>query len=125
MLHTAFLKIPNFLNSEKHIALRTANIDLHFFFFLLLLAKEMATHFSVLAWRIPGTEEPSRLQSMGLHRIGHDCSDLAAAAAALFYKSQNKTKKTSIMNLLIFKFRVLYHQQAFIKIVTSGQNCCF
>ena len=84
----------------------------------------MTTHSSVLVWRIPGTEEPSRLQSMGSHRVGHDCSNLAAAAA-LFYKSQNKTKKTSIMNLLIFKFRVLYHQQAFIKIVTSGQNCCF
>ena len=43
----------------------------------------MATHSSVPAWRIPGTEEPSRLQSMGLHRVGHDCSDLAAAAAGL------------------------------------------
>ena len=41
----------------------------------------MATHSSVLAWRIPGTEEPGRLQSMGSHRVGHDCSDLAAAAA--------------------------------------------
>ena len=42
----------------------------------------MATHFSILAWRIPGTEEPSGLPSMGWHRIGHDWSDLAAAAAA-------------------------------------------
>ena len=41
----------------------------------------MATHSSVLAWRIPGTEEPGRLQSMGSHRVGHDCSNLAAAAA--------------------------------------------
>ena len=39
----------------------------------------MATHSSVLAWRIPGTEEPSGLPSMGLHRVGHDWSDLAAA----------------------------------------------
>ena len=36
------------------------------------LEKEMATHSSVLAWRIPGTEEPSGLPSMGSHRVGHD-----------------------------------------------------
>jgi len=37
--------------------------------------------FSILAWRIPGTEEPGALPSMGSHRVGHDWSDLAAAAA--------------------------------------------
>ena len=42
----------------------------------------MATHSSVLAWRIPGTREPDGLPSMGLHRVGHDRSDLAAVAAA-------------------------------------------
>ena len=36
------------------------------------LEKEMATHSSVLAWRIPGTLEPGGLPSMGLHRVGHD-----------------------------------------------------
>ena len=36
------------------------------------LEKEMATHSSILAWRIPGTEEPGRLQSMGSQRVGHD-----------------------------------------------------
>ena len=41
------------------------------------LEKEMATHSSVLAWRIPGTGEPSRLPSMGSHKVGHDWSDLA------------------------------------------------
>ena len=40
----------------------------------------MATHSSVLAWRIPGTGEPGGLPSMGPHRVGHDWSDLAAAA---------------------------------------------
>ena len=39
----------------------------------------MATHSSVLAWRIPGTAEPSGLPSMGLHRVGYVCSDLAVA----------------------------------------------
>ena len=43
------------------------------------LEKEMATHCSVLAWRIPGMAEPGGLPSMGLHRVGHDWSDLAAA----------------------------------------------
>ena len=36
------------------------------------LEKEVATHSSVLAWRVPGTEEPGGLPSMGLHRVGHD-----------------------------------------------------
>ena len=44
-----------------------------------VLEKETATHSSVLAWRIPGTGEPGGLPSMGLHRVGHDWSDLAAA----------------------------------------------
>ena len=52
---------------------------LHFHFHT--LQKEMATHFSVLAWRIPGTAEPGALLSVGSHRVGHDWSDLAAATA--------------------------------------------
>ena len=47
------------------------------------LEKEMATHSSVLAWRIPWSEKPGGLQSMGSHRVGHDWSDLAAAAAVV------------------------------------------
>ena len=46
------------------------------------LEKEMAIHSSVLAWRIPGMEEPGGLPSMGSHRVGHDWSNLAATAAA-------------------------------------------
>ena len=45
-------------------------------------SEEMATHSSVLAWRIPGTGEPGGLSSLGSHRVGHDWIDLAAAAAA-------------------------------------------
>ena len=44
----------------------------------------MATHSSVLAWRIPGTGEPGGLPSLGSHRVGHEGSDLAAAAAAVW-----------------------------------------
>ena len=50
----------------------------------IFLEKEMATHSSVLAWRIPGTAEPGGLPSMGSHRVGHDWNDLAAAAAGYF-----------------------------------------
>ena len=39
-----------------------------------LLEKEMATHASIRAWKIPWTEEPGRLQSMGSQRVGHDCA---------------------------------------------------
>ena len=50
----------------------------------LLSEKAMATHSSTFAWKIPWTEEPGRLQSMGSLRVGHDWSDLAAAAAPAF-----------------------------------------
>ena len=55
--------------------------DFTFTFPFHALEKEMAAHSSVLAWRIPGTGEPGGLPSMGSHRVGHDRSDLAAAAA--------------------------------------------
>ena len=55
--------------------------DFTFTFHFHALEKETATHSSVLAWRIPGTGEPGGLPSMGLHRVGHGWSDLAAAAA--------------------------------------------
>ena len=45
------------------------------------LEKEMATHSSVLAWRIPGMGEPGGLSSKGSHRVGHNWSDLAAVVA--------------------------------------------
>ena len=57
--------------------------DFPFTFHFPALEKEMATHSSVLAWRIPGTGEPCGLPSMGSHRVGHDWSDLAAAAALI------------------------------------------
>ena len=56
--------------------------DFTFTFHFHAMEKEMATHSSVFVWRIPGTAEPNRLLSMGLHRVGHDWSDLAAVAAA-------------------------------------------
>ena len=58
--------------------------DFPFTFHFHALEKEMEIYSSVLAWRIPGTEEPGGLPSMGSHRVGHDWSNLAAAAAFLF-----------------------------------------
>ena len=51
---------------------RTRLSDFTFTFHFHALEKEMATHSSVPSWRIPGKGEPSELQSMGLHRVGHD-----------------------------------------------------
>ena len=62
---------------------RTRLSDFTFTFHFHALEKEMVTHSSVLAWRIPGTGEPGGLPSMGSHRVRHDCSDLAVAAAAV------------------------------------------
>ena len=58
----------------------------------------MATHSSVLAWRIPGTAEPGGLPSMGSHRVGHDWSDLEAAAAAAAF--ENVFLKIKILKML-------------------------
>ena len=59
--------------------------DFTFSFHFHALEKEMATHSRVLAWRVPGTGEPGGLPSLGLHRVGHDWSNLAAAAAAVLH----------------------------------------
>ena len=51
---------------------RTRLRDFTFTFHFHALEKEMATHSSVLAWRVPGTGKPGGLPSLGLHRVGHD-----------------------------------------------------
>ena len=61
---------------------RTQLSDFTFTFHFHALEKEMATHSNVLAWRIPGTGEPGGLPSMGSHRVGHNWSDLEAAASS-------------------------------------------
>ena len=63
------------------VTLRKLKLNGSLTFHFHALEEEMATHSSVLAWRIPGTEEPGGLPSMGLHRVGHGWSDLAATAA--------------------------------------------
>ena len=71
---------------------RTRLSDFTFSFHFHALEKEMATHSSVLAWRIPGAGEPGGLPSMRSHRVGHDWRDLAAAAAGNTKVDQRKLK---------------------------------
>ena len=63
----------------------------------------MASHSSTLAWKILWTEEPGRLPSMGLHRVGYDCSDLAAAAAAAAAAAEN----SALIPNLLFLFQAI------------------
>ena len=82
----------------------------------------MATHSSILAWRIPGTGEPDGLPSMGSHRVGHNWSDLTAAA---FHMEM----ETSIVPLLLlYSFVYIYRNSSFIHTHTrmhakSLQSC--
>ena len=81
---------------------RTRLRDFTFTFHFHALEKEMATHSSVLAWRIPGTGKPGGLPSMGLHRIGHDWSDLAVAAAYTlmgYWERREKMRHVSISHI--------------------------
>ena len=69
---------------QTHLSIFTFTFHFH------ALEKAMAAHSSVLAWRIPGTVEPGGLPSLGSHRVGHDWSDVAAAAACrLFWQHQD------------------------------------
>ena len=77
---------------------RTRLSDFTFTFHFHALEKEMATHSSILAWRIPGMGEPGRLPSMGLHRIRHDWSDLAAAA----------TRKSEVYTMYLHTFCIFF-----------------
>ena len=76
--------------------------------------KEMATHSSVLAWRIPGTGEPGGLPSVGSHRVGHDWSDLAAAAAAAFwYRDDNALVNSELFKRKWIQFAILIFHVVF------------
>ena len=81
---------------------RTRLSDFTFSFHFHALEKEMATHSSVLAWRIPGTGKPGGLPSMGSHRVWHDWSDLAAAAAAVLLSSIFVLSAQSLCHVWLF-----------------------
>ena len=77
-----------FLTTESHGVAKsqTRLSDFTLTFHFHALEKEMATHSSILALRVPGMGEPGGLPSMGSHRVGHDWSDLAAAAGKTLVK---------------------------------------
>ena len=72
----------------------------------------MATHSGVLAWRIPCTEEPGGLPSMGLHRVRHDLSDLAAAAAAAAVHGVTRSRTRLSDFTFTFHFHALEKEMA-------------
>ena len=83
--------------------------DFTFTFHFHALEKEMATHSSVLAWRIPGMGEPGGLPSMGPHRVGHDPSDTAAAAHSIL-KSRDITLLTKFHLVKAMVFPVVMYE---------------
>ena len=97
--------------------------DFTFTFPFPALEKEMATHSSVLAWRIPGMGEPGGLPSMGSHRVGHDWSDLAAAAAEI------RMKNCEVRDCYCFLLNKLLWLFVFLLIKTGilfwKENLCF
>ena len=68
-----------------------------------MVLKAMAPHSSTLAWKIPWMEEPGGLPSMWSHRIGHDCSDLAVAAAAADFEDCEKIELHLSLFLILWK----------------------
>ena len=102
---------------------RTRLSDFTFTFHFHALEKEVATHSSVLAWRIPRTGEPHGLRSVGSHRVKHDWSDLAAAAAEYFKKSNyyacvlhKLNLEFSVLTLLIVMMIIVYFVKHYILI---------
>ena len=78
---------------------RTRLSDFTFTFHFHALEREVATHSSVLAWRIPGTGEPGGLLSMGSHRVGHDWSDLAETIIQIEVSQKDKSKYHVLMHI--------------------------
>ena len=72
LILTSWMEEPGRLAVHGVAKIRTRLSDFTFTFHLYALEKEMATHSSVLAWRIPGTAEPGGLPSVGSHRVRHD-----------------------------------------------------
>ena len=93
----------SFFKFFVYSGLLTQNLLLIIIFLVSYMEKAMATHSSTLAWKIPGTGGPGGLPSMGSHRVGHDWSDLAAAAAAVLYFSSLRNIKFSCYFVIVFK----------------------
>ena len=94
--------------------------DFTFTFHFHALEKEMAIHSSVLAWRIPGMAEPSGLPSMGSHRVGHDWSDLAAAACSFCTPFMENFYHKLVFNCVRNFFCIYWDYTVFIVSVCCG-----
>ena len=99
--------------------------DFTFTFHFHALEKEMATHSSVLAWRIPGTGAPGGLPSLWSHRVRHDWSDLAAAAAGLLLQDITWLLSPRSLELspLFCSFTIFPVISAFIIVPSSYRYC--
>ena len=107
---------------------RTQLSNFTFTFHFHALEKEMATHSSVPAWRIPGMEEPGGLPSMGSHRVGHDWSDSAAAAAAAASDAPATSLSSPFYAVFIAPLSVLFFGMPLrwvSKLVDVVQFSCF
>ena len=99
---------------------RTRLSDFTFTFHSHALEKEIVTHSSVLAWRIPGTWEPGGLPYMGSHRVGHDWSDLAAAAEYLYYLKVSIQTLNKLQVKIISLYPGRYHLKQMIDMNISS-----
>ena len=89
------------------------------------MEKEMATHSSVLAWRVPGMGEPGGLPSMGSHRVRHDWSDLAAADGVLKIRDVSLPTKVCLVKAMVFPV-VMYGSGSWtVKKAKHRKNWCF
>ena len=109
--------------SQTRLSDCTFTFDFH------ALEKEMATHSSVLAWRILGMAEPGVLPSIESHRVGHNWSDLAAAAAAVLatvlteFRTKNRIKP--LWALAKQTNRPLDNYMYFRKLFMNSDSCIF
>ena len=105
---------------------RTLLSDFTFTFHFHALEKEVATHSTVLAWRIPGTGEPGGLPFVGSHRVGHDRSDSSSSSSRhyFFFKNIYMKKNENILyfllsfcNCYVFPLRRIF--------ILEVKNLCF
>ena len=91
------------------------------------LKKEMTTHSSVLAWRIPGTGEPGGLPSMGSHRVGHNWSDLATGPPYIRYESYFMTYDCTYSGISVkISWNHVNAQNLFLVLFNGNRkNICF
>ena len=111
---------PGGLQVHGVVKSRTRLSDFTFTFHFHALEKEMAPHSSVLAWRIPGMGDPGGLLSMESHRVGHNWSNLAAAAMILVFGMVIFKPAFSLSSFTFIKRLFSYSSLSAIRIVSSA-----